>query len=137
MTQQQIYYVEIPGPQQLPYGSLRGWSLQCAFRLFEVNHCTMCILGSTMAQQSNGYNRKNTFSRENNSFEAIFPILFQKENFKNCIAFHFPALEALFLEHSKSVKMTQKSQIQSLKITVSLKIKFSFQPTKLRQIYVE
>ena len=37
--------------------------------------CTMCILGSTMALWSNGYSRKNTFSWENNSFEAIFPIL--------------------------------------------------------------
>ena len=30
---------------------------------------------------------------------------------KTCFAFHFPALETLFLEHSKSVKMTRKSQI--------------------------
>ena len=37
-------------------------------------HCTMCILGSTMALWSNGYSRKNTFSWENNSFEAIFPM---------------------------------------------------------------
>ena len=38
-----------------------------------VNHqCTMCILGSTMALWSNGCSHKNTFSWENNSFEAIF-----------------------------------------------------------------
>ena len=51
--------------------------------------------------------QKHFFLWENNIFEAIFP-KFRK---KTCFAFHFPALETLFLEHSKSVKMTRKSQI--------------------------
>ena len=41
----------------------------------------------------------------------FFLYCFRKKNFKTCIAFHFWALEALFLEHSKLVKMTRKSQI--------------------------
>ena len=31
-------------------------------------------------------------------------MFFQDENFKNCLGFYFPALETLFLEHSKSGK---------------------------------
>ena len=56
---------------------------------------------------------------------------------KTCFAFHFPEIETLFLEYSKSVKMIWKSQIYSLKITVSLQIKLSFQTNKLGQIYVQ
>ena len=33
-------------------------------------------------------------------FEVIFPMIFLGENFKTCLAFYFPALETLFLEHS-------------------------------------
>ena len=73
--------------------------------------CTMCCLCSTMALWYFGYSRKNTFSWENNIFEAILPTFFQEENLKTCFAFHFPALKMLFLEHSKSVQMTRKSQI--------------------------
>ena len=100
-------------------------------------HCSMCSLGSTMALQYFGYSRKNTFSWENNTFEAIFPRFFWEENLKTCFAFHLPALQTLFQEHSKSVIMIQKSQIQSLKVTVSLKIKFSVQLNKLGQIHVK
>ena len=56
--------------------------------------CTMCSLGSTMALSYFGYSRKNTFSWENNVFEAIFPMFFSEENLKTCFAFHFPALES-------------------------------------------
>ena len=45
------------------------------------------------------------------------------------------AFETLFLEHSKSVKITPKLQDESLKIMVSSKIMFSFQTNKLGQIY--
>ena len=98
---------------------------------------TMFCLCSTLALLYFGYSRKNTFSWENNIFEAIFPMLFKEEKFKTCFAFHFLALETLFLEHSQTVQMTRKSQILSLIVTVSLKIKFSFQPYKVGQIYVE
>ena len=63
-------------------------------------------------------------------------MLFQEESSKTCFAFHFLALETLFLEHSKSVIITRKSQIQSLKVKVFLKIMFSFQPKKLGKIYI-
>ena len=63
-------------------------------------------------------------------------MMFQDENFKTCLAFYFLALETLFLEHSKSVQITRKSQIYSLMITVSSKIMFSF-PPELGQIYVK
>ena len=43
--------------------------------------------------------------------KANFPMCFEAENFKTCFAFHIPSLETLFLEHSKLVKMTRKSQI--------------------------
>ena len=39
---------------------------------------------------------KNTFSWENNMFEAIFPRFFWEENLKTCFAFHLPALQTLF-----------------------------------------
>ena len=68
--------------------------------------CKMGCLCSTMALWYFGYSCKDTFSWENNIFEAIFPMFL-----KTCFAFHFPALETLFLGHSKSVKMTRKSQI--------------------------
>ena len=71
----------------------------------------MCILGTTMALWSKAEIQKYIFWWEKNIFEAIFPMLFLEENSKICFAFHFPALETLFLEHSKSVKMTRKSQI--------------------------
>ena len=32
---------------------------------------------------------------------VIFPTFFEDENFRTCPAFYFPALELLFLEHSK------------------------------------
>ena len=44
--------------------------------------CTMCCLGSTKALWDFGYGHKNTFSWENNIFEAIFPMLFQEGNRK-------------------------------------------------------
>ena len=59
----------------------------------------MCCLGSAMWYF--GFRRKIIFSWENNIFEAIFPMFFQEENLKTCFAFHFPALETLFLEHPK------------------------------------
>ena len=74
-------------------------------------HCTMCCFSSIMALWYFGNSRKNFFSWENNIFEATIPMLFQEENYKTCFVFHFPALETLFLKHSKSVKMTRKSQI--------------------------
>jgi len=46
-------------------------------------------------------------------------MLFKEENFKTCFAFHFLALETLFLEHSQTVQMTRTSQILSLIVTVS------------------
>ena len=46
-----------------------------------------------------------------NIFEVIFPMTFWDENFKTCLAFYFLTLETLFLEHSKSVKITLKLQI--------------------------
>ena len=55
---------------------------------------------------------------------------------KPCLAFYFLALETLFVEHSKSVKITRKSQIYSLIIMVSSKIMFSF-PPELGQKYVK
>ena len=78
-------------------------------------------------------NPKTTFPKLKN----YFPSLFWDENFKTCFGFHFPALETLFLEHWKSVKITRKSQIYSLKITDSSKIMFFFQPNKLGQINVK
>ena len=44
-------------------------------------------------------------------FEGFFPMFFEDENLKNCLGFYFPTLETLFLEHSKSGKITRKSQI--------------------------
>ena len=38
-------------------------------------------------------------------------MIFLDGNFKTCLVFYFAVLEILFLEDSKSVKMTQKSQI--------------------------
>ena len=40
------------------------------------HHCTMCILGSTMALWSKAEIQKYTFWWEKNIFEAIFPMLF-------------------------------------------------------------
>ena len=48
-----------------------------------------------------------------------------------------PAFETLFLEHSKSVKITRQSLIQSLKITVPSKVMFSFHSNKLGKIYIK
>ena len=73
-------------------------------------HCTMCILGTTMALWSKAEIQKYTFWWGKNIFEAIFLYCLGR-NSKTCFAFHFRALETLFLEHSKSVKMTRKSQI--------------------------
>ena len=39
-------------------------------------HCTMCILGTTMALWSKAEIQKYTFWWEKNIFEAIFPMLF-------------------------------------------------------------
>ena len=44
--------------------------------VFKFIHCTMCGLYSTLALWYFGYSRKNTFSWENNIFEAIFPMFF-------------------------------------------------------------
>ena len=43
--------------------------------------CTMSCLCSTIALWYFGYSRKNTLSWENNTFEAIFLMFFQEENF--------------------------------------------------------
>ena len=81
--------------------------------------------------------KKNTFSWKTKTiFEVIFPMFFEDENVKTCFTFHFSALETLCLENSKSVKINRKLQIWCLKVTVSSKIMFSFQPKKLGQIYV-
>ena len=42
----------------------------------------MCGLGSPMALWYFGCSRKNTFSWENDVFEAIFPMFFSEENLK-------------------------------------------------------
>ena len=42
-------------------------------------------LGLTMALWYFGYSRKNTFSWENNIFEAIFPMFFWEENLKTSL----------------------------------------------------
>ena len=52
-------------------------------------------------------------------FQAIFPMFFEEENFKHCFAFPFPAL---FLEHSKLVKMTRKNSAK----TVLIRLKWSW-----------
>ena len=72
-------------------------------------HCTMCCLYSTMAPYPKA--EENTFSWETIIFEVIFPMFFMDENLKACCTFDFTAIETLLLEHSKLVKMTQKSQI--------------------------
>ena len=69
-------------------------------------------------------------------FRLIFLYCLRMKTLK-LVSLFFRALESLFLEYSKSFKMTRKSQIQSLKITVSSKIMFSFKPNKLGQIYVK
>ena len=94
----------------------------------------ICCLGSKM--QYFGYSRKNTFSWETNIFEAIFPLFFQGENLKTCFAFHFQAQEKIFLEQSKSVKMTRKSQIQSLQNHGFLENQV-FLPTEQAETYLK
>ena len=83
------------------------------------------------------WNPKIHFLMGKRYFWGYFSYVVLGKNSKTCFDFHFPALETLFLEHSKSVKMTRKSQIWSLKVTVSSLIMFTFQPNKQRQIYVE
>ena len=54
---------------------------------------------------------KTLFHGKTIFLRLFFLCCFRKKTFKTCFAFHFPALETLFLEHSKSVKITQKSQM--------------------------
>ena len=54
-------------------------SKSCSFhfiRHLDYSHCTMCILGTTMALWSKAEIQKYTFWWEKNIFEAIFPMLF-------------------------------------------------------------
>ena len=70
---------------------------------------TMCCLYSTMALWYFGCSKKHLLW-ENNFFEAIFPMCSYDKTLK-LVLFFSPAIETLFLEHSKSVKIARKSQI--------------------------
>ena len=63
-------------------------------------------------------------------------MFFMDEIFKTCFAFYFLALETLFW-NTEIGKSNPEIAINSLKITVSHKIMFAFQPNKLGQIYVQ
>ena len=82
--------------------------------------CTMCTFYSSIALWSKPEIQKPLPPQKITFFSyGVFG-----RKLKTCLAFYFLALETLFLEHSKSVQITRKSQICSLMITVSSKIMF-------------
>ena len=64
-------------------------------------------------------------------------MILQDENSRTYFAFYFTTLKTLFLVNSKPVKITWILQNQNLKVAVSSKNMFCFQPKKLGQIYVD
>ena len=89
----------------------------------------MCRLDSTIALQHKTEIQKPLSNGKTLFLRLFFLCSFRMKTFKICLAFYFLALETLLLEHSNPVKMTQKLQIQSLKVTISSKIMFAFQRT--------
>ena len=76
-----------------------------------LRHCTMCCLYSTMDLWYFGYSRKTLSHGEIIFLRLFFLCSFRKKTSKLVSLFIFRQLETLSREHSKSVKMTRKSQI--------------------------
>ena len=64
--------------------------------LQEFTHCTMCILGTTMALWSKAEIQKYTFWWEKIFLRLFFLCCFRKKTLKLVSLFHFPALKHIF-----------------------------------------
>ena len=89
-----------------------------------VKQCTMCTL--LVALYKKLKSQKNTFPWTKNIVEVFFLCSFKMKNLKIVWFFYLPLLETLFLELSKSGKITRKSQkIANLEFENHKNLKFS------------